>query len=68
MRLAHDCQTVVVTRDRVISAAKVIQKAWKLCLSRKIEKLVGAVTGLQARSRGWIVRRELSGPRGGSYE
>ncbi|KAI9724804.1 MAG: hypothetical protein M1812_000080 [Candelaria pacifica] len=61
MRLAHDCQTVVVTRDRVITAARIIQSAWRLCLSRKIGKLVDAVTGLQARSRGWLVRKELGG-------
>ncbi|KAI9707403.1 MAG: hypothetical protein M1836_000364 [Candelina mexicana] len=67
-RLAHDCQIVVVTRDRVINAAKVIQMAWRLCLSKKIENLVGTVTGLQARGKGWLVRRQLSAAGGGSFE
>ncbi|KAI9806063.1 MAG: hypothetical protein M1833_004470 [Piccolia ochrophora] len=60
MRLAHDCQTVVTTRDTVIGAAKVLQNAWRRCLDRKVDKLVKCLTMVQARGRGAIVRQKLA--------
>ncbi|KAI9851303.1 MAG: hypothetical protein M1838_004039 [Thelocarpon superellum] len=36
MRLAYDCQTVVLTRDRVIGAATVIQQAWRRYSQRRV--------------------------------
>lgn len=38
-RLAHDCKTVVDTRNRVISAATVLQRAWRHHWVRRLRKL-----------------------------
>ncbi|MCJ1251864.1 hypothetical protein MMC30_009102 [Trapelia coarctata] len=40
--LAHDCMMVVVTRNRVITAATTIQRAWRAYGSRKAEWLEDA--------------------------
>jgi abnormal spindle-like microcephaly-associated protein len=61
LRLAHDCATVVQTRDRVVSAAVVIQRAYKAYLGRKIDSLVHSVTIVQAVARGGIMRRNQRG-------
>ncbi|KZF24975.1 hypothetical protein L228DRAFT_280255 [Xylona heveae TC161] len=58
MKLAHDCQSVVLTRDRVINAATVLQRAWRACLAKKIDQLVKSVTLTQALARGWIARKK----------
>ncbi|KAI9825414.1 MAG: hypothetical protein M1832_001144 [Thelocarpon impressellum] len=60
LRLAYDCQTVVATRDRVIGAATVLQRAWRACLRRKIDGLVRHVTLFQARARAGMVRKSLA--------
>lgn len=42
-KLAHDCQTVVMTRTKVIGAASVIQRAWRLYWARKLDKIAAFV-------------------------
>ena len=71
-KLAHDCQTVVITRTRVIGAASVIQRAWRLFWAQKMNRaaitLVArngddhndeeSVTMQRARTQGAAVRSE----------
>lgn len=40
-------------------AAKRIQRAWRSAVERKVEELVGIVVGIQALSRGCLVRRKV---------
>ncbi|GME35357.1 putative calmodulin-binding protein sha1 protein [Neofusicoccum parvum] len=57
MQLASHCATVVQTRERVVGAAIVLQRAWRSVLDARIGKLVRDVTTFQALARGWAVRR-----------
>ncbi|KAL1613737.1 hypothetical protein SLS54_010315 [Diplodia seriata] len=56
MRLASHCATVVQTRERVVGAAVVLQRAWRTVLDARIRKLVHDVTSFQALARAWAVR------------
>jgi len=48
--LAHDCMMVVVTRNRVITAATTIQQAWRAYVGRKVDWVKDA-----ERSDIWLV-------------
>jgi abnormal spindle-like microcephaly-associated protein len=60
MRLAAHCAAVVNARDRVVWAARVMQRAWRAVLAAKIGALEGDVRGFQALARGWLVRSRSS--------
>jgi abnormal spindle-like microcephaly-associated protein len=68
LKLAHDCSTVVNTRDRVIRAATVIQRTYRAHLGRKIDGLVEDVTRVQSLVRGWQVRVNTQGMGCSSYK
>ncbi|EKG10654.1 IQ motif EF-hand binding site [Macrophomina phaseolina MS6] len=57
MRLAAHCATVVQTREQVIGAAVVLQRAWRHVLDARVGKLVNDITAFQALVRGWAVRK-----------
>jgi len=61
LRLAHHCSVVVQTRERVVGAAVVLQRAWRRVLDLRIEALLKDVMALQALSRGWLARRKSKG-------
>ena len=61
MRLARHCAAVVGARDRVVWAARVIQRAWRAVLAAKIGLLERDVRGFQALARGWLVRARRTG-------
>ncbi|KAK8168443.1 hypothetical protein IWX90DRAFT_380386 [Phyllosticta citrichinensis] len=65
MRLAAHCATVVQTREKVVGAAMVLQRAWRRVLDARIGRLIGDVLGFQAAARGWAVRRKLAALKGG---
>ncbi|KAK7521691.1 uncharacterized protein IWZ02DRAFT_370854 [Phyllosticta citriasiana] len=68
MRLAAHCATVVQTRDKVVGAAVVLQRAWRRVLDTRIGRLIGDVLGFQAAARGWAVRRKLAPSKGGKVK
>lgn len=57
MRLAHACATIVQTRNRLVDAATVIQRAWRGVLEARIGRLSADVDGFQVLARGWMARR-----------
>lgn len=57
MRLAHACATVVQTRNRLVHAATVLQRAWRGVLEARIGRLNADVEGFQVFARGWMARR-----------
>jgi len=57
MRLARQCQQVVQTRERVVNAAIVLQRAWRRVVEQRVGALVRDVVRLQGVVRGWAVRR-----------
>ncbi len=59
LKLACDCQTVVLTRERVVHAAKILQRGWRSHLGRKLDALVTATVKLQAHARGAMVRKMI---------
>ena len=59
MRLAHACATVVQTQDRLVSAATVLQKAWRQVLDTRIRKLNDKVVLFQGVAKGWLQRRKI---------
>lgn len=61
LRFAHHCSVVVHTRERVVGAAVVLQRAWRRVLDLRIEALLKDVITLQALSRGWLARRKSKG-------
>lgn len=61
LRFAHHCLVVVQTRERVVGAAIVLQRAWRRVLDLRIEALLKDVTVLQSLSRGWLARRKIKG-------
>ncbi|OCK78624.1 hypothetical protein K432DRAFT_383725 [Lepidopterella palustris CBS 459.81] len=65
MRLAKDCATVARTREQVVGAATVLQRAWRELLQRRSERLTRNITAFQAMARGWAVRRLMRGINGG---
>lgn len=60
MKLAYDCQMVVLTRERILDAAKVLQRAWRSCLAMRLNRLIMKTVSLQAKARGMIVRGRLA--------
>ena len=60
-RLAHHCVVVVQTRERVVGAAVVLQRAWRGVRERRMQRVVDSVEGMQARARGWILREKIRG-------
>lgn len=65
MRLAAHCATVVQTRERLVGAAIVLQRAWREILDARIGRLVHDVTAFQALARGCVVRRAVLARRKG---
>ncbi|KAF2085320.1 hypothetical protein K490DRAFT_67738 [Saccharata proteae CBS 121410] len=59
MRLAKHCETVVKTRETVVGAAVVLQRAWRKVLDARIARLVSDVVGFQTLARGWAVRGKM---------
>lgn len=64
-RLAHACATVVQTRNRLVDAATVLQRAWRAVIEKRLRRLNADVEGFQVLARGWVVRRELGIGTGG---
>ena len=65
MRVAHACATVVQTRNRLVDAATVLQRAWRGVLAARIGRLNEDVEGFQVLARGWLARRRLVATRQG---
>lgn len=59
MRLADACATVVQTQQRLISAATVLQRAWRAVLDARIKTLNSDVALFQAVAKSWSVRRRV---------
>ena len=59
MRLAHACATIVQTQQKLVSAAIVLQRAWRDVLDKRINRLNGDVERFQAIAKAWILRRKL---------
>ena len=59
VRLAHHCAHIVQTRNRVVHAATVLQRAWRKALETRIRLLQGDIVRVQALIRGWRTRRNL---------
>lgn len=60
-RLAHHCAVVVQTRERVVGAATVLQRAWRKVLNTRIERLLVDIIAVQTMGRGWIAREKVRG-------
>ena len=60
-RLAHHCAVVVQTRERVVGAATVLQRAWRRVLDARMQRLVAGVVAFQSGARGWITREKIRG-------
>lgn len=61
MQLAHSCALVVQTRNRVIGATVVLQRAWRSVLDGRLEVFLRDVVNIQGVARGWLVRKRLGG-------
>jgi abnormal spindle-like microcephaly-associated protein len=59
MRIAHACATVVQTRNRIVDAAVVLQRAWRKVVDARISRLNKDVSGFQVMAKGWLVRRKV---------
>ena len=57
--LAHECAAFVKSKERVVNAAIVIQRAFRDHLRVKLDRLISAVIGIQCSIRGYLIRREL---------
>ncbi|KAF2266224.1 calmodulin-binding protein-like protein Sha1 [Lojkania enalia] len=71
MRLAADCAVVAQARERLVNAATVIQRRWKIVLESRRVQLTADVELFQALARGWAIRRwvrRVSGGRIGGKE
>lgn len=60
MRLAHDCAKIVQTRNKIVNAATILQRAWRAVVDRRIRKLNGEVEVFQALAKGWASRNKAS--------
>ena len=60
-RLAADCAVVVLTREKILDSAVVLQRAWRRVLDARIQRLVGDVVAFQMVARAWALRKALSG-------
>ncbi|KXL49821.1 hypothetical protein M433DRAFT_151613 [Acidomyces richmondensis BFW] len=60
MRLAHASAKVVQTQNRIISAAKTLQRAWRRVLDARISLLNRNVQSFQVLARAWVVRRKIA--------
>ena len=65
MRLAHTCATIVQTRNKLISAAVVLQRSWRAVLDARILRLNTDVERFQAVAKSWMSRRRVRRERGG---
>ena len=63
-RLAKECKDVVIAKEKVVGAAKVLQRAWRGVLAKRIGDLERDVLGFQGFARGWICRRLLDQGKG----
>lgn len=61
MRVAAHCALVVRTRERLVGAAVVLQRAWKGVLEARRERLERDVVSFQSLWRGAVVRRAVRG-------
>ena len=57
MRFAHECAVVAQTRERLASAATVIQRRWKAILEKRRVNLEAQILLFQSLARGWAIRR-----------
>lgn len=57
--LAYECAAFVQSKERVINAAVVIQRAFRVHLRVKLDRLINAVIGIQCTVRGYLIRRDL---------
>lgn len=56
-RLAHACATVVQTQQKLIAAATVLQRAWRVVLDVRIRRLNSNAELFQTAARAWLIRR-----------
>jgi abnormal spindle-like microcephaly-associated protein len=61
MRVAAHCALIVRTRERLVRAAVVLQRAWKGVLEARRERLERDVVNFQSLWRGAVVRRTVRG-------
>lgn len=54
--LAHHCAVVVTARERVVNAAMVLQRGWRVVLNRRRQKLDMDVLMFQVVARGFLAR------------
>ncbi|KAF8452986.1 hypothetical protein BGX38DRAFT_1268995 [Terfezia claveryi] len=66
--LAHECAAFVRSKEQVVNAAIVIQRAFRDHLRVKLHRLINAVIGIQCSIRGYLIRRELQGLRGAAMK
>jgi abnormal spindle-like microcephaly-associated protein len=57
MKMAHACAAVAQTRERLVSAAIVMQRRWRGVLAERRRQLESDVLAFQALARGWAIRR-----------
>ncbi|KAK5114317.1 hypothetical protein LTR62_002568 [Meristemomyces frigidus] len=57
VRLAHACATVARTQQRLVQAARVLQRSWRSVLANRSTKRGREVQVFQSMARGWAVRR-----------
>ena len=60
MRIAHACAAVAQTRERLTTAATIIQRRWKAVLEKRRVDLETQVLLFQSLARGWAIRRWAS--------
>ena len=58
-RLATHCAQVVQTRNRIVGAATILQRAWRVVLGARLSRLNAGVGSFQVLAKGWLERRRL---------
>ncbi|KAK5008918.1 hypothetical protein LTR28_003323 [Elasticomyces elasticus] len=61
MHLAHDCATVVETRERLVLATSLLQRRWREVLAVRRMRLDTMVEVFQVVAKGWLARRAVQG-------
>ncbi|KAI8939725.1 hypothetical protein NX059_003473 [Plenodomus lindquistii] len=57
LKLAHEAAVVAQARQRLVDAATVIQRRWKILLEQRNKQFESDVLAFQALARGWAIRR-----------
>jgi abnormal spindle-like microcephaly-associated protein len=71
MKVAHECSVVALAREKMVSAATVIQRRWREVQAQRQRRLEADVLAFQALARGWAIRRwvrRITGGRVGGKE